>query len=100
MSTSPKMTTATRLVLLALLDGETYAFRVCAMTGLKSGTVSPILERLAEARWTRDRWERLDVSREGRPARHYHRLTAAGERAARAAVNMDPPVALLSDGRC
>lgn len=80
------MTLPTLLVLRVLLNyGETYALRICQATGLKSGTVAPILGRLADRGWLTQRWESIDPSERGRPKRHLYRLTEGGAQLARQA---------------
>jgi PadR family transcriptional regulator, regulatory protein PadR len=49
-------------------------------TGLKSGTLYPILMRLAERRLLETRWESPEA---GKPPRHMYKLTAAGLRYSR-----------------
>jgi DNA-binding PadR family transcriptional regulator len=48
--------------------------------------VHPILARLERLHWVESRWEDIDPQVEGRPARRYYRLTAAGVEQARAAL--------------
>jgi PadR family transcriptional regulator len=51
-------------------------------TGLPSGTVYPSLGRLERDGYLRSSWEdETAAHREGRPARRYYRVTAAGVRA-------------------
>ncbi|HMQ37272.1 MAG TPA: helix-turn-helix transcriptional regulator [Micropruina sp.] len=86
---SPRMTIPTQLVLQALLQDpgrELYGVEVGDVAGLPSGTVHPILARLEGLAWVESRWEDIDPRKEGRPARRYYRLTAAGVDAARAAL--------------
>ena len=85
----PRMTIPTQLVLRALLEDPTrelYGVEIGAAAGLPSGTVHPILARLEGLRWVESRWEDIDPRAEGRPARRYYRLTAAGVESARAAL--------------
>jgi PadR family transcriptional regulator, regulatory protein PadR len=87
--TGPRMTIPTQLVLRALLEDparEMYGVEIGAAAGLPSGTVHPILARLEGVRWLQSRWEEIDPRAEGRPARRYYRLTAAGVESARAAL--------------
>jgi DNA-binding PadR family transcriptional regulator len=75
------MTLPTQLVLRALLDGrgrELYGLEIGAAAGLASGTVHPILARLERVGWVESRWEDIDPSTQGRPARRYYRLTSTG----------------------
>ena len=66
-------------VLLALADGVSYGFDIMEATGLPSGTVYPILARLESRGLAESDWEDPQAHREeGRPARRYYRITAAG----------------------
>jgi|SRR6478609_1779411 PadR family transcriptional regulator PadR len=81
-----RMTIPTQLVLRFLLEEpseERYGYEIGESAGLPSGTVHPILARLEGAGWLESRWEDLDASTAGRPARRYYRLTADGVDAAR-----------------
>ena len=83
------MTIPTQRVLEALLDDpsrELYGLEIGEAAALRSGTVHPILARLEGYGWLASRWEDVDASAEGRPARRYYRLTADGAQAARAAL--------------
>jgi|SRR6185312_10074192 len=60
-----------------------YGYDLSRETGLKSGTIYPILVRLTEREWLETRWEHAEEN--GKP-RHMYRLTAAGRRSARASV--------------
>jgi DNA-binding PadR family transcriptional regulator len=84
---TPRMTIPTQLVLQALVEGdEAYGAQLGARTHLPSGTVHPILARLEGLDWVVSRWEDVDPTTEGRPARRYYRLTAQGRDHARAAL--------------
>ena len=68
-------------VIAALLDQPSewrYGYDLSRQTSLKSGTLYPILMRLAEGKWLETRWE--DSPESGRPARHMYRLTSDGRR--------------------
>ncbi len=83
------MTIPTQRVLEALLDDpqrERYGLEIGDAAGLRSGTVHPILARLEAYGWLSSRWEDVDTSAEGRPARRYYSLTADGVEAARTAL--------------
>lgn len=85
------MTIPTQLVLRALLsdaDSELYGVEIGAAAGLPSGTVHPILARLERIGWVTSRWEDIDPSVEGRPARRYYKVDAQGAEAARNALAM------------
>lgn len=82
------MTIPTQRVLASLLGAdELYGADVGREAGLPSGTVHPILARLEGLGWATSRWEDVDPSAEGRPARRYYRLTDDGRREARAALS-------------
>jgi DNA-binding PadR family transcriptional regulator len=53
-----------------------YGYDISTETGLASGTLYPILARLAERGLLETHWE--DEPPEGRPRRHLYRLTADG----------------------
>jgi DNA-binding PadR family transcriptional regulator len=83
------MTVQTQAVLRALLeepDVELYGLEIAERTGLLPGTTYPILLRLQQAGWVRDRWESIDPHDEHRPRRRYYRLTDDGALAAREAL--------------
>lgn len=61
-----------------------YGYDISRNTGLKSGTLYPILMRLADSGLLETRWEE---SEPGRPPRHMYRLTAEGLRYAREQVS-------------
>jgi DNA-binding PadR family transcriptional regulator len=70
-------------VLGAFLDGLKnwkYGYDISRSTGLKSGTLYPILIRMAERKLLETRWETTEI---GKPPRHMYRLTAEGVRFAR-----------------
>ncbi len=57
-----------------------YGYDLSRDTGLKSGTLYPILMRLAKPGLLETRWEAADP---GRPPRHMYRLTHRGTQFAR-----------------
>jgi PadR family transcriptional regulator, regulatory protein PadR len=79
---------AQTLSVLAALEADPAAWQhgylVAKQTGLASGTLYPILIRLAERHLIEARWE--DEQPAGRPRRHLYRLTSDGLLAARAAL--------------
>ena len=58
-----------------------YGYALSQRTGLKSGTLYPILVRLAEQGWLDTQWSESEEP--GRPPRHTYRLTAEGAKSAR-----------------
>lgn len=70
-------------VVRALLDAattgeETYGLAICRATGLKGGTVYPILDRLEAAGWVQARREDVEPSDAKRPRRRFYAITAHG----------------------
>ena len=75
-----RITWPTALVIAAIERGHGYGFDIIDVTGLRAGTVYPILRRLEAERLVRSSWERVTQARaEGRPPRRNYRLTAAGQ---------------------
>jgi PadR family transcriptional regulator, regulatory protein PadR len=58
-----------------------YGYDLLKQTGLKSGTLYPILARLQGGGWLEERWEK--PSGAGRPPRHLYRLSRKGKATAR-----------------
>jgi PadR family transcriptional regulator, regulatory protein PadR len=87
MSPGPRFSAQTRLIIEALLTGPAewrYGYDLSRETDLKSGTLYPILMRLAEHKVVESCWE--PSSEEGRPPRHMYRLTGEGAKWARQMV--------------
>jgi DNA-binding PadR family transcriptional regulator len=84
------MTSQTLAVLRVMVDDPTasfYGLELADAIRLKTGTVYPILARLERFGWVESEKELVDPKEAGRPARRLYRLTAAGERAARQALD-------------
>lgn len=83
------------LIVLDILAGQPevwlYGLQIAEASGLKSGSLYPILIRLAERGWLESRW--LEPEKQGRPPRHAYRITGAGRSALRAATK--PKVSLV-----
>lgn len=62
-----------------------YGYDLSRVTGLKSGTLYPILMRLTERGWLETRWEAVE---NGKPPRHMYRLTADGLELAREEIKL------------
>ncbi|MGC2620709.1 MAG: helix-turn-helix transcriptional regulator [Acidobacteriaceae bacterium] len=60
-----------------------HGYDLSRKSGLKSGTLYPILIRLSENQLLETRWE---ASESGKPPRHMYRLTLAGTQFARECV--------------
>lgn len=58
-----------------------HGYDLCQMTGIKSGTLYPLLIRWEKQGFLEAEWQEPAAS--GRPPRHAYRLTAAGLRFAR-----------------
>jgi PadR family transcriptional regulator PadR len=83
------MTTPTQLVLRAMLEKPTrdmYGLEICAVAGLASGTIHPILARLEQVGWLESDWEDADPREKGRARRRYYRFTRDGAELARDAL--------------
>lgn len=81
----------TLLVLAALHERPgtwQHGYDLSRRTELRSGTLYPILLRLADQGLLESRWE--DPERPGRPPRHVYRLTTAGADAAAAGLQVPP----------
>jgi PadR family transcriptional regulator, regulatory protein PadR len=79
-SPSIRVTTATLKVLEALAQAapsdEMFGLRICQQTGLGSGTVYPVLDRLERAGWITGAWEPDQPA--GRPKRRRYTMTGIG----------------------
>ena len=74
-----------RVLLAMLLDAQgrwKHGYDLANSTGLKSGTLYPLLIRLEAQGYLEAEWQPPAAA--GRPPRHAYRLTSAGERLARA----------------
>ena len=70
-----RMTFATAMVLQGLAKGLRHGFDIADLTGIRGGTVYPILRRLERMGLVASEWEDVEISREeGRPTRRYYRL--------------------------
>lgn len=79
MTSPPGFSAQTLSVLAALCDQPSrwqYGYALAKQTGLKSGTLYPILIRLADRGLVEACWQ--DEPEPGRPRRHLYRPTAAG----------------------
>jgi PadR family transcriptional regulator, regulatory protein PadR len=83
---------AQTLSVLAALEADTaswqHGYLIARETGLRSGTLYPILIRLAERGLVEACWE--DEQPAGRPRRHLYRLSSDGLAAARAVLAGSP----------
>jgi DNA-binding PadR family transcriptional regulator len=79
-NTSPQTLRVLELLLEAPRSWH-YGYALSQLTGLRSGTLYPILLRLADQGWLETRWAEPEQS--GRPPRHTYRLTGKGAALAR-----------------
>jgi PadR family transcriptional regulator, regulatory protein PadR len=80
----PNASRQTHLLLAALLEQPRswrHGYELAKQTGLKSGTLYPLLMRLSEQGLLQSRWTESDQA--GKPPRHLYRPTAAGLNLAR-----------------
>ena len=78
--TASRQTVEVLRQLLAASEVWSYGYNLSRNTGLKSGTLYPILMRLTDRGWLEARW--AEPERPGRPPRHLYRLTGDGREAA------------------
>jgi len=70
-----------------------YGYELSTLTGIRSGTLYPLLIRLETQGYLEAEWQKPAAA--GRPPRHAYRLTAVGQALARAeAAPPDPSVAI------
>jgi len=90
----PEFSPQTLSVLAALCEQPSawqHGYALARQTGLKSGTLYPILIRLADRGLVEACWQEAPVP--GRPRRHLYRLTADGLASATAALTEAAPAA-------
>lgn len=76
-------------VLQVMLDdpsADHWGYQLMEQSGVKSGSLYPILRQLEDVGWVESHRESINREREGRPPRRYYKLTGLGERAASTAV--------------
>lgn len=79
MTDARKASRQTLALLAALLEQPRkwrHGYALALDTGLKSGTLYPILMRLADRALLESRWQ--ETPERGRPPRHMYRLTVSG----------------------
>jgi DNA-binding PadR family transcriptional regulator len=80
MKLTRKHSAQTQSLMLALLEHVAqwqHGYELSKTTGLRSGTLYPILVRLSDQGVLEEKWE--EVNEAGRPPRHVYRLTAKGK---------------------
>jgi PadR family transcriptional regulator PadR len=87
-----RLTRTTTRTLLAFLEEPRswrYGYDLMKAADLSSGTLYPLLARLADDGWLESRWE--DSEHPGKPPRQLYRLTASGRTQARQALERARP---------
>src|SRR4051794_511042 len=98
MAGEPQVTLQVLRVMEALLDRADdghYGYDLIRRTGLKSGTLYPILARLEAAGLVSSDWETNDPAGLGRPRRRFYRLTVDGVGQAKDQLAIAPGSGLL-----
>lgn len=96
---TPRISRETLLVLERFVTRPSdwrYGYELSRDTGLKSGTLYPILMRLKEYKLLKARWI---MTEDGVPPRHTYRLTASGLELARTKLAEARPECLLQQPR-
>lgn len=78
-----RMTHSLVLVALALADdviGRHWGYELSRRSGVRSGVLYPILQRMLDEGWLDDGWEDPSEAKRGRPPRRYYTLTDEGRR--------------------
>lgn len=86
----PRLSHQTLKVLRLFCDApreERAGSAIARSTGLGSGTLYPILDRLESAGWLTSSWEVGEPSALGRPRRRLYTITALGQQQAVSALN-------------
>jgi DNA-binding PadR family transcriptional regulator len=82
-----RLTRTTTRALIAFVEAPRswrYGYELMKVANISSGTLYPLLARLAEDGWLESRWE--DSQFPGKPPRQLYRLTATGRVQARHAL--------------
>jgi PadR family transcriptional regulator, regulatory protein PadR len=84
MARKPNTSAQTRQLLSVMLRQPRtwqYGYEISKQTGLKSGTLYPLLMRLSDQGLLDSQWQ--DPERPGKPSRHAYKLTSSGLELAR-----------------
>jgi PadR family transcriptional regulator len=95
MPRKPNSSRQTRALLAAFLSHSQswlHGYDLSKETGLKSGTLYPLLMRLSEQGLMESRWQ--EPERPGLPPRHIYRLTSSGLALAREQAHSEAAAAL------
>jgi PadR family transcriptional regulator, regulatory protein PadR len=66
------------MALMADPSGRHWGYDLSKRSGVRSGVLYPILQRMLDHGWVRDGWEEQGLVREKRPPRRYYELTDDG----------------------
>src|SRR5687768_8459117 len=83
--------------LLAAGGRWSHGYELSTLTGIRSGTLYPLLIRFETQGYLEAEWQQPAAA--GRPPRHAYRLTAAGQRLARAEAGTPVPAASATGAR-
>ncbi|GAB3467169.1 hypothetical protein GCM10027436_81830 [Actinophytocola sediminis] len=61
-------------------DGKYWGYRLMKATGVRSGVLYPVLDRMLADGWLTDGWEELENARRKHVRRRYYELTDLGKR--------------------
>lgn len=91
MPTGPRLTPQSLAVLRVFLaepGTPRYGLEIARETGLKTGTLHPILARFQQAGWVESFWEEpAEHENQGRPRRRYYLLNSSGTEQIRRAID-------------
>ncbi len=80
MSPKNSLSYSAAVILQVVANGYQYGFDIMDITGLASCTVYPALRRMEQTGLVDSKWEgEQTAQKEGRPARKYYKVTAAGK---------------------
>ena len=91
MARKPNSSAQTQRLLAAMIlqpKSWQYGYELSRLTGLKSGTLYPLLIRLSDQGLLESCWR--EPERPGRPPRHAYKLTPSGVAFARSIGNSEP----------
>lgn len=93
MKKEPRFTAQTVSVLdMLITNPNSSGADIARATGLKTGTLYPILMRLEEAGWLTSQWEEGDPSLLGRPRKRFYSVTGVGRAQARSHAMEQQPI--------
>ncbi len=75
------------LALMADPLGQHWGYDLMKRSGVRSGVLYPILQRMLDDGWVADGWEELTDEPRKRPARRYYQLTDRGRKELGAVVS-------------